>query len=353
MNISVCLIVKNEEDCIARALASIPPHFERIVIDTGSIDRTKQIARSSQAKVFSFPWTDDFSAARNYSISQASGDHILIMDADEVLHKDIEIQISDFIKQHPTYAASIKIVNISDQEFTLHRMIRFFPNNKQYYFQGAVHEQLYQNKQPADFKHSEVIIDHYGYEPALFEKKNKYERYLRLYEKELLKKPDNGYMLYQLGKLNYSLHYYDKAYESFSSCLELMETDQLYFPVMLTQLGYSLKELGFSKEAYELILPILERYSGYTDLWFLLGVLSMDIGNLKEIKFYFQRCLEIGETDRYTTVHGVGSYRAAYNLGVFYEILGESDTAKSYYSIACSYNYEPAKSRLEIILGTV
>ena len=80
------MIVKNEEKNIIRALQGVKPLVdEMIVVDTGSTDRTKKIAKVFGAKVYDFQWTDSFSDARNFSLSKATGDWILVLDADEVI----------------------------------------------------------------------------------------------------------------------------------------------------------------------------------------------------------------------------------------------------------------------------
>ncbi len=84
--LSLCMIAKNEEDNIERALMSVRPVVdEMIVVDTGSTDRTKEIAQALGANVYDFKWTNDFSAARNFSFSKASGRWILVLDADEAI----------------------------------------------------------------------------------------------------------------------------------------------------------------------------------------------------------------------------------------------------------------------------
>src|SRR5271169_1554439 len=84
--ISLCMIVKNEEKFLEKCLMSVAPIcHEMIVVDTGSTDATKAIAEKCGAKVYDFPWIDDFSAVRNYSLSHATGDFIFVLDADEVI----------------------------------------------------------------------------------------------------------------------------------------------------------------------------------------------------------------------------------------------------------------------------
>ena len=84
IRISQCLIVKNEESNIERALSwGKDMMWEQIVVDTGSSDRTVELAGKAGAKVFSFPWTDDFAAAKNYALEQAEGEWIAFLDAEE------------------------------------------------------------------------------------------------------------------------------------------------------------------------------------------------------------------------------------------------------------------------------
>ena len=84
ISISQCMIVKNEEKNIRRALSWAKEIVqEQVVVDTGSTDRTVEIAESMGAKIFHFEWCDDFSAAKNYAIEQATGDWIAFLDADE------------------------------------------------------------------------------------------------------------------------------------------------------------------------------------------------------------------------------------------------------------------------------
>lgn len=84
--LSLCMIVKDEEKALARALRSVREYVDEIVIvDTGSTDRTKEIASEFTHKIFDFEWNDDFSAARNFSFSKAECKYVMWMDADDVV----------------------------------------------------------------------------------------------------------------------------------------------------------------------------------------------------------------------------------------------------------------------------
>ena len=86
ITISLCMIIKNEGKVLSRCLDSIKDLMDEIIIiDTGSTDNTKEIASNYTNKIYDFEWTDDFSAARNYSFSKATKDYIYVADADEVI----------------------------------------------------------------------------------------------------------------------------------------------------------------------------------------------------------------------------------------------------------------------------
>lgn len=84
MNLSICIITKNEEQNIDRCLKALAPYgLETIVVDTGSTDRSKQIAARYTDRLYDFPWCDDFSAAKNFAIEKASHSYVLVLDSDE------------------------------------------------------------------------------------------------------------------------------------------------------------------------------------------------------------------------------------------------------------------------------
>lgn len=93
VSISVCMIVKNEEHTLASCLDSLESIADEIiVVDTGSTDRTKEIAQRYTGRIYDFKWDNDFSAARNYSVSKACCDYIYIADADEVIDEENQLR---------------------------------------------------------------------------------------------------------------------------------------------------------------------------------------------------------------------------------------------------------------------
>ncbi|MDB5054438.1 MAG: glycosyltransferase [Bacilli bacterium] len=349
MLVSVCLIVRNEENNLTSALNSIPSNYEVIVVDTGSTDKTVEIALSLGAKVSYYIWNNNFSDARNESIAQAQGDYILILDADEQLCAGSEQKIQNFILQYPQTAGTVTIHNIIDDEINKHRMVRFFPNNPDFFFHGTVHESVVNKGKSVVFEDTNVEVIHTGYQHEQYNEKNKSQRYLNLYMEHLEAHPNDGYMLYQLGKLYYSIHDLQNAKEILVRCLQVGEENNLYFPAMLVIFGYTLKELGQSIEAETILSPYTTNYCSFPDLPFLLGLISMETGNIANIENYFLQALQIGETNKYSSVHGVGTFKAAYNLGVYYEVIGNKNKALKYYQQSADYGYNPAEERIRKI----
>jgi tetratricopeptide (TPR) repeat protein len=136
------------------------------------------------------------------------------------------------------------------------------------------------------------------------------------------------------------------ALDAFERCFEVNEEDRLYYPVMLVMLGYVLKDMGQSKLAEELLIPYQSAYPQYPDLPFLLGLLAMETGKMADIEDYYLRALQIGETTKYSSIDGVGSYKAEYNLAVYYEVTGNINKALHHYKVAASSKYLPAQERL-------
>lgn len=92
IEISLCMIVRNEEKSLSRCLASVEGLIDEIIIvDTGSADRTKDIAAAFGAAIYDFTWIDDFSAARNFAFSKATRDYIFWLDADDYLKEEDQV----------------------------------------------------------------------------------------------------------------------------------------------------------------------------------------------------------------------------------------------------------------------
>jgi glycosyltransferase involved in cell wall biosynthesis len=165
--ISLSMIVKNEEKHLARCLSSVKGVVDEIVIiDTGSIDKTLEIAESFDAKIFHFNWVNDFSAARNFALSKCSCAWILYLDADEELYKNsIEELLNKINENRKAINCIVKSLTGEKSKFGIMKYPRLFPNDARIKFEGKVHEQIQNSldKNKINLIDSSIEIIHYGY----------------------------------------------------------------------------------------------------------------------------------------------------------------------------------------------
>lgn len=207
MKLSLSMIVKNEERFLPGCLESVKDLVDEIVIaDTGSTDRTKEIAASFGARVVDFPWRDDFSAARNESLGHTTGEWVLYLDADERIDASYHARIRRSISEGKADAFLLNLKSrIGTKEGAQYHLVsypRLFRKIKGIRFTGQVHEQITPalNEARARIVQTDVVIDHLGYaqdDDVILEKARR-NRSLLLVQVE--KRQNYGYALYQLGQ---------------------------------------------------------------------------------------------------------------------------------------------------------
>ncbi len=196
LTISLCMIVKDEEQMLPRCLEAVRPAVDEIiVVDTGSTDATMEIARSFGARVIERPWTGSFAEPRNVSFDAATSDWIIYLDADEVLVADDVERLRELTGQ--TWREAFHLIETSfvgelgDGAAIVNTALRVFRNRPQYRFAGTIHEQIYKtlpSDAPGRVGHSSVRIEHYGYLEDTRAVKDKSTRNLSL----LLEERDSG-----------------------------------------------------------------------------------------------------------------------------------------------------------------
>jgi tetratricopeptide (TPR) repeat protein len=205
--ISLCMIARNEErflgECLTRAAAAVD---EIVLVDTGSTDRTVAIAESFGAVVLHEPWQDDFSAPRNTALRAATGDWILVLDADEFLQPGAVERIRELTTNEVASGYHLHFVNVYGQGRTLGvMMVRLFRNLPGIAYENVIHEQVTPSLQRLAtplglvLLSADVEVEHHGYRDEVMTARGKNERNERLFHKQLAAQPDDIYAHYKYG----------------------------------------------------------------------------------------------------------------------------------------------------------
>jgi glycosyltransferase involved in cell wall biosynthesis len=267
--LSLCMIVKNEEQYLPKCLRSVEPVVdEMIVVDTGSTDRTKEIARAFGARVYELEWRESFAEARNYSISKASGEWILVMDADEVLSPRDYDKLARVLKDGKSSTSAYSLItrnyidrpNVegwreNDGAYAVEEAgigwfpsgkVRLFPNDSRIKFENPVHEFVEPSLRKAGInkKLGNILIHHYG---KLNEEKSfsKGETYYNLGKRKLDEMGRNVDALRELAIQAAELKKFDEAVELWKKIIILQRDNASAY----LNLGHAYVELGKYEDA--------------------------------------------------------------------------------------------------------
>ncbi len=204
--LTVCLIAKNEERFLEQCLRSVRDVASQIVVvDTGSTDRTIEIAKNCAAEVFTFAWNDDFSAARNEALRHATGDWILSLDADEELSPDHKKTIREEMQKPTALGYRIPITDKGCEAEGCHYVPRLFRNAPGLFFVGRIHEQVFSSLEVRarewnlENRLGRTALVHHGYSKEVVADRGKTARNLRLLQLAIEESPDDPNLMMNLG----------------------------------------------------------------------------------------------------------------------------------------------------------
>ena len=397
MNLSVCIIAKNEEKNIRRCLESLKSYnFEIVVVDTGSIDDTEKIAQQYTDRVYHFQWKNNFSSARNFAISKSTKTYVMSIDCDECIDYIDVKKLQNLLAERKKQVGRIKIRNHltksgTGQENT--EWINRIFSKELFHYEGCIHEQVTaMNGEEYETYQAPVVILHTGYDLPENERKQKAERNINLLQQELqrlliaflqkqdayvnvmddvgLKNDDENnkrcvqrifsmieagndlavklqheeqlpYILYQLGKGYYMAGDYREACTYFSCALSFDLNPKLEYVIdMVETYGYAMLNSDQADNAL-FFENIYEEFGNTADFQFLMGLIYMNNARFEDAVSEFLKATKHSASRNV----GANSYMAFYNIGVIYECLGRADEAKRYYEMCGEYG--PAEERLK------
>ncbi len=342
LTLSLCMIVRDEEEMLPRSLAAARDAVDEIiVVDTGSTDRTIEIAREFGAKVIEREWTGSFADARNASFDAATSDWIMYLDADEVLVAGDAERLREVTGR--TWREAFYLVEtnftgeLGDGTAVTHNAMRVFRNRSEYRFEGRIHEQI-ANRLPTKlserFEVTDVRVEHYGYLGVVRDAKDKSRRNIELLERQRDDAEEaTGFLHFNLGSEYAALGENENALGSFERAWELMKDDPEvaaygYVPSLLSRLVRARRVNGRHPDATALAVEALDLLPGFTDLVFERAQSAREQGRLVEAVALLEQCLEMGDAPaRYSATAGCGSYLTLTSLARIRREQGEHAAA--------------------------
>ena len=345
--ISLCMIVRDEEKLLPQCLNSVKSIVDEIVIvDTGSTDRTVEIAESFGAKVFHYTWNNDFAEARNVSLRYATCDWILVLDADEVIAKRDLAGLRNACRSGKFKAYSIVTRNYNNdskgatwvpndgrcekaKEFTgwsPSRKVRLFRNNSAIRFAGAIHELVEPSIREKGWKIGtcDVPVHHLGRAKPEEEQEAKGRSYFKLGRQKVIEGSQDPKAYFERGAQGSDLGYHEEAVRDFYRVKELAPS----FPRIDSNLSASLVHLERYDEAIGVLKQGIQKEPDDAGLWNNLG-----------LAYYAKGIYGSAIENLEKAVHLKSDYAAAYkNLGMAYAQAGRIKDAISAFTKALKLN---------------
>jgi GT2 family glycosyltransferase/Tfp pilus assembly protein PilF len=340
--VSLCLIVKDEEANLPACLGSVADLVDEIiVVDTGSTDRTKEIAARCGARVFDFPWVDSFAAARNESLRHASGDWVFWLDADDRLDEDNRHKLRALFarlgRENVGYVMKcLCLPDPASHSATVVDHVRLFPRHPELRWQYRVHEQILPalRRRGGEVRWTDVVIHHAGYQdPAL--RGRKLERDLRLLNLEHAEHPDDPFTLFNLGSVYQELGKAAEALPLLRRSLELSHPSDSIVRKLYALIVQCHRQLGQSAEALAACQNGRKFYPNDIELLFLEGLAWRERGELAPAEACLLRLLQTPPEEHFASVDaGLRGYKARHNLALVYREQGRNAEAKAQWRAA-------------------
>jgi glycosyltransferase involved in cell wall biosynthesis/Tfp pilus assembly protein PilF len=365
--ISLCMIVKDEEDNLGRCLRSVEGTVDEIiVVDTGSTDGSVAIAERHGARVIHEPWKGDFAAARNVGIDAATGEWILFLDADEELMGGEVLKeiVADADDLEGFYLREVSYVGeTAGVDAVVHQALRLFRNRPAHRFDGALHEQI-SNKLEADVGTVTRLVGgaeilHYGYLDGAVADRAKTDRNREIALAEAVRRPDDSFTLFNAGIEYQRISEHERAVYFFRQSFQaLPDIRRSWAPPLLRAFAASLRLLDRHDEALEMLADAQSAYPDFGDLYYIEALCHSDRREYRAAVDALRRAIAVGDgsAGRYMAQLGMGTFHAHAAMGVLSERLGDKRQAvRSYKDAVTSAKGcfpAPQQALVRLCLGT-
>lgn len=302
--LSLCMIVRDEEKVLRRCLESVKNLVDEIVIvDTGSVDATKQIAFDYTEKVYDFEWINDFAAAKNAAIQKATSKWILVLDADEYVDSSQMDRLVALLKEtdHTKPVGFILTIfnytgSIREGKMVESTALRLFSNHPDLYFERAIHEQIAYRYGEFDQTYYRFPIFHTGYSLETRQEKDKSSRNLAIFEKLKETREFDEYDFFTLGNEYFAVGDLKKALYYYKRASTKKAENQAFMLHCTNRTVLTLIELDRLKEALEVVEKGLLSFPAYADFYCYKGLILEKIGLATLAAQWFELCLKVSNS---------------------------------------------------------
>ena len=318
------MIVRDDEKNLPACLESVRGLFDEIiVVDTGSTDRTAEIARSFGARVFDFVWVDDFAAARNAALARATADYAFWLDADDVVEPHQRKKLEAILKRLRKGEQSAYVVRCACDPGpdgsggdTVVDHIRLFPLREGVRWTYRVHEQILPALRRANIpvQWTDFTVRHTGYvDQAL--RSRKLDRDTRILMQEFEARPDDPFTLFNLGRSLVSASDWNEAHRFLQRSLTGSAPSDSIVRKLYALIARAYQMLGDSQAALQTCSEGLKLDSGDAELWFRKAVVYRHRGEPGEAEQCWRRILQCKRPDQFCSVdQGIYGHLTRRNL---------------------------------------
>ena len=348
------MIVKNEEIALPKCLSSVKGVVdEMVVLDTGSTDRTPEIAKEFGARVYHFEWCNDFSVARNESLKYIRGDWVLVLDADEVLVPEIVPTLQQAIKSTRHLLINLLRQEVQAAQSPYSLISRLFRNHPNIYFSRPYHALvddsvsliLSQEPQWRVGYLPEVAILHEGYQKGAIAQRDKFSKATQAMEGFLASHPTDPYVCSKLGALyvqtgsvTQGIELLERGLTNGAVNAQILYELRYHLGIAYTRLQYPEQAIAHYQAATQVNIYPMLKLGAYNNL----GNLKRSTGDLAGAKMTYEMALQIDPD--FAAGH--------YNLGLILKAMGCLNDAIAAYQQAIQLNptYAEAYQNLGVVL---
>jgi len=339
VGVSLCMIVRDNAGTIRPCLESVKPWVdEMVVVDTGSTDETPRIAEELGARVFHFPWCDDFSAARNESLRHARGDWLFWMDSDDTIPPECGRTVRELADRPAPDDLLGYVMQVhcpggdARHDVTVVDHVKLFRNRPDLRFEGRIHEQILPaiRRAGGDVAWTDAYVVHSGSDPGEAAQDRKRKRDLRLLHLENADRPDHPFTLFNLGMTHVDGAEFKEGADYLRRSIARSGPNESHLRKAYALLVYALARLERWDEAIATCREGLRRFPDDPELRFRHGVLLHDVGRLDEAAALYENLLADPGTRHFTSIdRGLCGFKARQNLAIVYTDLNEPAKAEA------------------------